>query len=163
MATNPPSNLILSDISGNAYDLGGWLTTFNMLLVAIDPFTYESSWILETAGRVLRHYDQADVRVGFLVTSDAEGARSFLGDFTEEFQVLIDPEKAFVKAMGLERLPALVYVRQSAELGGAAEGWQPDKWCEVLETLESDLSWRSRQTLPLAGDPAPYEGSASVA
>ena len=36
--------------------------------VALDPYTDESAWMLETAGRILKTFEQADVRVAFLVT-----------------------------------------------------------------------------------------------
>jgi hypothetical protein len=162
VATNLANDLTLADINGNDYTLPEWLTTFNMLLVAVDPYTIESSWILETGASVLRHYNQADVRVGFLCTSDAEGARRFLDHLTDEFQTFVDPEKRLVKNAGLKRLPALLHIRQSGEVAGAAEGWDPRTWTDTLDTMEVDLAWRSRLQLPMPGDPAPFAGSEAV-
>ena len=36
---------------------------FHLAIVVLDPYTYESSWILDTATRVLRNFAAADCRV----------------------------------------------------------------------------------------------------
>ncbi|MFV1990470.1 MAG: hypothetical protein ACC652_07000 [Acidimicrobiales bacterium] len=131
--------------------------------MAVDPFTYESSWILDTGARVLRNYDQANVRVGFLSTSDAAEARRFLGDLADEFQVFVDPARTLTKSAGLGRLPSLLYIRQSGQLASAAEGWDPQEWAETLDLMEQDLAWLSRLQLPAPSDPAPYMGSEALA
>jgi hypothetical protein len=53
--------------------------------VVLDPFTNESSWILETAVRILRQFSGAAVRINFIVTCDASDARAFLGPYADEF------------------------------------------------------------------------------
>ena len=72
------------------------MTSYPMLMVAIDPYTSESSWILDTAADLLHHYSPADVRVAWLVAADDERvyapqpvvARGLLG---LEFQLLGGP------------------------------------------------------------------------
>lgn len=162
MATTPPSDIELTALDGKTYTLREWVMLFNLVVTAIDPYTYESSWILKTAERIMRHYDEADVRVGFLATCDAEGAKQFLGPLADDFLVFTDPDREFVRACELERLPALLHLRQSAELTGAAEGWDPEEWNKTLLVLEEDLMWRSQPQLPVPGDPAPFSGTPAL-
>jgi hypothetical protein len=162
MATDPPGDTPLTHLRGDTYSLEAWVTMFNLLVVVLDPYTHESGWIIPTAGRLFRHYDEADVRVGFIVTADADAARTFLGPYAEEFLVLCDPDRAFVRAAELERLPALLHLRQDASIADAAEGWDPEQWTKVLSTLEQDLLWRSQPVIPLPGDPAPFAGTPAL-
>ena len=154
--------MALCDLQGNDHTLEEWLTLFNMLVVAVDPYTLESSWILDTASRLLRYYEEADVRVGFVVTASPEDARRFLGPLSEEFLVFADPERQLVRSAEIERLPALLHIRQDSSLAGSAEGWDPAAWTAVLSTLEEDMSWRTRPALPETGDPNPFVGSPAL-
>lgn len=163
MATTPPSDTRLRDLNGNEYSLAEWVLLFNLVVTVIDPYTHESSWILSTAARIKRHYDQADIRVAFLATADEAGARQFLGPLAEEFLVFVDPERDLVRACELERLPALCHFRQDAELHGVAEGWDPEEWNKVVLGIEQDMMWRSLPQLPAPGDPRPYSGSPALA
>ncbi len=162
MPSSPPPEIRLETTTGQGYSLSEWVLLFNLLVTVVDPYTHESAWILRTASRIMRHYDQADVRVGFLVTGDAAAARSFLGPLGDEFLVLVDPDRQVVGACDVQRLPALLHFRQDASLAGSAEGWDPDEWTETLAVLEADMSWRSQPQLPQAGDPVPYRGSPAV-
>ena len=128
-----------------------------MCLVAIDPYTHESAWILDTAGRLLDHYSPADVRVGWLVATDDEGCRRFLGPWAERFLTFADPDRAAVTGLGIERLPALVHIRDDGELT-VVNGWDPDRWRSVADELSRNLSW-SRPVIPQPGDPTPYAGT----
>lgn len=163
VATNPTGDVTLRDLQGNSYTLDEWLTLFNLLLVGVDPYTLESSWILNTASRLFRYYEGADVRVAFVVTADPDDARRFLGPLAEEFLVFADPDRELVKSAELDRLPALLHLRQDASLAGVAEGWDPEEWTDVLLTLEDDMYWRSRPSLPEPTDPNPFTGSPALA
>ena len=55
MTTDPPADLVLEPINGEARTIAEWLTTFQLAAVVVDPFTNESSWLLDTAGRVVAH------------------------------------------------------------------------------------------------------------
>jgi hypothetical protein len=162
VATSPTPETKLRDLNGNEYTLAEWVLLFNMAMTVIDPYRHESSWILDTAARIMRHYDEADVRVGFLATCDEVGARQFLGPLADEFLVFVDADRSFVREMELERLPALVHFRQDGELTGAAEGWDPEEWNKVVLVLEEDLAWRSLPQLPQSGDPRPYSGAPAL-
>ena len=77
----------------------------------------------------------AAVRVDWIVTSDADDARAFLGPLAREFLTFADPDRAAVKALGLERLPAFVFVLMDGTVEAAAEGWDPAEWRKVADTI----------------------------
>lgn len=148
----------LTALGGAARTLAEWLTTFQLAVVVIDPYTAESAWLLETAGRVLMNFREADSRVGWLVTADERDARRFLGPWAKDLLTFVDPNRDFVKALELRRLPALVHIRQDLTVLGVAEGWQPAQWAEVTEQLGRSMSW-SHPNIPEPGDPGAFEGS----
>jgi len=152
-----PADLNLDSIRGEGYPLRDWLTSFSLLLVGIDPYTHESAWILETAGRLLHHYQPADVRVGWLVAADDDGCRQFLGPWADEFLTFADPEREAISALGVERLPSLIHIR-SDRYTEVANGWQPDEWRRSAGLVSKIHRW-TRPTIPQPGDPTPYTGT----
>jgi hypothetical protein len=138
-----------------------WLTMFHIAVVVVDPFTWESSWVLETAGRVLVNYRDADCRIAWIVTGTADEAAQFLGPWSERILTFADPDREAVKALGLERLPAFVHINQDGTVAGAAEGWDPYEWRTIAEELSRRMSW-SVPALPQAGDPGAFEGSPAL-
>lgn len=158
MVTDAPADLSLAPLSGQARALSQWLTTFHLVMVVLDPFTPESAWLLPTVARILRVYDDADCRVGLLVTCAPEEARQFLGPYALEFLTFVDDDRSVVKGLGLERLPALVHVRQDLSVAASAEGWQPAEWRAVTDQLSLAMGW-TRPVIPGLRDPAPYEGT----
>src|SRR5204863_1164083 len=115
-----PPDLTLTPLNGPRRTVAQLLVTFHLCFVALDPFTHESAWILPTAARILAVFDQADVRVAWLVTGTAEEARMFLGPWAREFLTFADPERDAVKAFGLERLPAIVHVGMDGTIVNSA-------------------------------------------
>ena len=148
----------LDPINGQARPFSEWLTTFPMLLGAIDPYTHESSWLLDTIHRVFTHYRGAGVRVAWLATAPADGTRKFLGPYADDFLTFTDPDYAAVKALGLGTLPALAFVKQDGTVAATAEGWDPTGWREVSEAIEVITDW-TPIAIPGPGDPAPYAGT----
>ena len=148
-------------MDGEGRPLAEWLTTFRLAVVVIDPFTWESSWLLKTAGRILSTFADADCRTAFLVTGNVDEARQFLGPWTERILTFTDPDRAAVKALGLEQLPAFVHLAQDGTLVGVAEGWQAAEWSEVAQGLTRVLKW-SNPVIPAHGDPGPFEGSPAL-
>ncbi len=132
-----------------------------MLVAIIDPYTHESSWIIETAGRVLRAFTDADCRVAWLVTANEDQAAEFMGPWAEEMLTFADPDREMVKSLGLETLPAFVHLDQKLNVVGAAEGWNPDEWRDVATGLAQVMSW-TRPALPGPGDPTPYAGTPAL-
>ncbi len=167
VATDPPADLELTPLGGPSRTIGQQLTTFQLMAVVLDPFTNESAWLLETAGRILEHFAGADCRVAFVVTGTADDARAFLGPWTERILTFPDPERHFVKGLGLNELPALVHIRQDRAVLGAAEGWDPAEWRLVAEGVAAANSWiapvHSQPARPLAPSPAAPPPASSAA
>ncbi|HAQ22611.1 MAG TPA: hypothetical protein DGF10_06895 [Acidimicrobiaceae bacterium] len=162
MATAPDLSIELHPVGSDARPLSQLLTMFPLAAVVVDPYTHESSWLLDTALRILTVFRGADVRVAFLVTgTDADGASRFLGPLTEEILTLADPDRSMVRSMGLETLPAFVAIRHDGSVLSAAEGWDPDSWRTAASELADLANW-SLPEIPAAGDPAPYAGTAAL-
>jgi len=160
VASNPPSDLTLTPLRGEPRSLDRWLTTFHLASVVIDPYTVESAWLLDTAARILRSFSGAAVRVNFVITCDAGDARAFLGPLADEFLIFLDPARVVVKALGLARLPAFVFVQEDGTVPAAAEGWDPLAWRAVAGTIAETTAW-SKPAIPTQNDPAPFAGSAA--
>ena len=128
--TDPGLDTVLTPLrgSGRGRPLREWLTNFHHCWVVLDPYTNESAWVLEAAGRVLSDYAAADVRVGFLVTADADGTSQFLGPWADRLLAFVDPDRAMVQALGLRQLPALVHLNISGAVEAVVEGWDPERW-----------------------------------
>lgn len=152
------ADVSLDPLQGEPRTLEEWLITFRLAAVVLDPFTHESAWILETAGRILRAFTGADCRVAWIVTGTDEQARLFLGPWADELLTFSDPDRAAVTALGLDALPAFVHLRQDLALVGKAEGWAPEEWEEVAEGLATATSWHA-PLIPQPRDPGPYPGT----
>jgi hypothetical protein len=161
VATNPPPDLLLTPLGGESRPLQEWLTTFHLASVVLDPYTNESSWILDTAARILEGLRGSDARVNFIVTADADDTRTFLGPLVDRFLVFVDPDRTAVKALGLTELPAFVFIRVDGTLPAAAEGWRPMEWRAVADTVAAATAWRPPD-IPLVGDPGPFHGSPAM-
>lgn len=161
VAQDPSGSIELAPLGGAPKMLTQWLTTFHLASVVIDPYTNESAWILPTAVRLLRAFSGADVKVNFVVTAGPDDARAFLGPYAKEFLVFTDPERELVRSLGLARLPAFAFIQTDGSLGACAEGWSPDSWKAVCNTIAEMTAW-SAPNLPTASDPAPFAGSIAV-
>ena len=158
---NPSLDLSLTPLAGEARTLREWLTTFHMASVVLDPFTNESSWILETAVRIMRQFSGAAVRVNFIITCDSVDARAFLGPYADEFLVYCDPERAAVKALGLTELPAFLVIQGNGAIPACAQGWASADWKEVAAKVATLTSW-SKPTIPAPGDPGTFRGTPAL-
>ncbi len=161
MPTDPAGDVLLTHLSGAERPLDDWLTTFHLAVAVLDPYEYESAWLLDTAGRILTTFTGADARVGFVITAAPEDAKTFVGPWADRLFVLCDPDKAFVKSLGLETLPAFVHLGLDGSLLGSAEGWDPVAWRAVADNLAKAMSWKGPE-IPAAGDPRPYAGAPAL-
>jgi hypothetical protein len=161
VASDPPQDLVLTPINGDPKTVREWLTTFHLAMVCLDPYTYESAWLLETAGRILKTFEQSDARTAFLVTCGERDARGFLGPWAVDLLTFADPDRVAVKALGLERMPAFVHLAMDGTVEDAAEGWDPPAWRKVADNLARVTAWKA-PAIPLPGDPGPYEGTAAL-
>jgi hypothetical protein len=161
VASNPPADLVLTPLGREPRTLEEWLTTFHLASVVIDPFTNESSWILKTAARILSGFSGAAVRVNFIITCDADDAKAFLGPLADEFLIFLDPDRVAVKALGLETLPAFVFIQSDESVPAFAEGWNAAEWRHVAEVIAATTAW-SKPTIPAAGDPVAFHGTPAL-
>lgn len=139
-----------------------WLTTFHLAIVALDPYTNESSWILRTATRILEALRGSDARVSLLVTAPEDDVKMFLGPLTRQFLVFVDDDRSAVKALGLEQLPAFVFLRVDGTVPATAEGWDPTEWRAVAESIAETTAWEPPD-IPVLGDPGPFHGTPALA
>ena len=161
VATDPPADLKLEPLNAPGRTVSEWLTTFHLLLVVLDPYTNESSWVLPVAQRIMHTFEQADCRVAWLVAADKEDCVRFLGPLSREVLTFSDPDRVAIKAFGLQRLPAIVHLDLSGRVVNAAEGWSRTSWRGVTEPLAKVMSW-SEPVLGLPKDPGPFEGSPAL-
>jgi hypothetical protein len=160
VATTPSPTVNLQPLNGEGRPLSEWVTTFHLVLVVLDPYTHESSWIIDTAGRILTEFAEADCRVGWIVTGDDEAAANFLGPWSRELVTFVDPDRSVVSELGLETLPAIVHLDHGLSVVNSAEGWVPREWRAVAAGLADSMSW-SQPAIPAEGDPTPYAGTAA--
>jgi hypothetical protein len=161
VVSDAPADLSLHPLDADPRTLREWVTNFHVALFAIDPYTNESAWLLQTMARVMRIFGDADVRVAWLVTGDAVAARAFLGPLAVEFLTFTDPDRTVVRVLGLERLPAMVHVRTDLTVGGSVQGWHSREWRELCNRLADVMSWKAPQ-IPVVGDPSPFAGSPAL-
>ncbi len=158
MASTVALDIKLTTIGGESRPLEEWVTTFHLASVVLDPYTNESSWILKPAARILEAFRGADVRVNLVVTCGADEAKQFLGPLAQQFLVFCDPDRTFVRGLGVATLPAFVFVRGDGSVQAAAEGWSPPEWRQVAKTIADNTSWIP-PTIPGSGDPSPFHGT----
>lgn len=148
-------------MGSDARPIGEWVTTFHLAIVVLDPYTHESSWLIDTAGRILRAFSEADCRVAWMVTASESQTAEFLGPWADEMLAFSDPDREMVAALELESLPAFVHLDQSLNVVGAAQGWDPHEWRSVASGLAESMSWQ-RPTIPGPDDPTPYAGTPAL-
>ncbi len=152
---------MLDPLGGEPLTMSDQVTMFHLVVVALDPYTYESAWLLETAGRILEEFYGADCRVAWLVTAGDADARAFLGPWAEKFLTFVDPDRSVVEALGIEEIPALVHVGNDLSVIGKADGWDPEQWRPITDNLAKMMSW-SKPIFPKPGDPMAFAGSAAA-
>lgn len=133
------------------------MTTFHLVLVALDPFEEASAWIVPTAGRILTTYEQADCHVAFLVGGTEDEAREFLGRWADDILTFADPDMVAIKGFGLATLPAIVHLDVYGKVMNAVEGWDPAAWRALIDELSRVLAWKG-PVIPGPRDPAPFPG-----
>jgi hypothetical protein len=156
MAKNPDPNIPVTTLAGKTRTLDDWLTHFHLCMVVL-PGRPESAQYVALAERALKVFREADCKTAVLVTGNESSARKVLGPLAERYVVFVDLERALVKALGLERLPAFVHLRADTTVVDVAEGWDPDAWDRVAEGVAAAMRW-TRPVYPLPGDPPAFEG-----
>lgn len=162
MASDPSPDLLLAPINGKPRPVAAYLTIFHLLFVALDPFSERSAWLVETSGRILTTYDQANCRVAFLVGGTTDEARAFLGHWATDILTFADPELTAIRGFGLQALPAIVHLGTDSTIVNAVEGWDPPAWRALSDRLSQIVDWRG-PVIPGPRDPAPFDGEAPTA
>jgi hypothetical protein len=162
VASDPTPDLLLTPINGKPRPVTAWLTIFHLVFVALDPFSERSAWLVETSGRILTTYDQANCRVAFLVAGTADEAREFLGHWASDILTFADPDLTAIRGFGLRALPAIVHLGTDGTIVNAVEGWDPPAWRTLSERLSQIVDWRG-PVIPGPRDPAPFDGEAPTA
>ena len=65
----------------------------------------------------------------------------FLGPWADKVLTFADPDRAVVRGLALNELPAFVHIRGDRTVAAAAEGWDPEEWRKVAESLAENNSW----------------------
>ena len=163
MATNPPPDLVLTPLGGEARPLEEWLTTFHLATVVLDPYTNESSWILRTAARILEGLRGAR-RPGQLPRHRRASAtpRRFLGPLVDQFLVFMRSRpRRRSRRSACRQLPAFVFIRVDGTVPAAAEGWNRPSGAAVADAIAEATAWLPPD-IPVAGDPGPFHGSPAL-
>ena len=158
MAKNPDPALELVTSKGVSRTLDDWSTMFHLFLVILPDRPEAAAWI-PVARRIFAVLGDSDCRVAYVVTSTAQIAQRILGDEEKTAMTFIDPDRTLVASLGLERLPALVHLRQDTTIGAVAEGWNPAEWQTVAREVGRAMAWSIPEVAPTGeAAPAPSAG-----
>jgi hypothetical protein len=156
MAKNPDPTLELTSSKGVTRTLDDWATMFHLCLVILPDRPEASAWV-PVGRRIFAVFGDADCHTAFVVTGNEQIARRILGSAEREVLTFIDPDRAFVRSLGLEHLPAFVHLRQDTTLGDAAEGWNEREWQRVATRVGKAMAW-SQPEVAAPGNPPPTPG-----
>jgi hypothetical protein len=156
VARDPDPGLKVATVDGVTRTLDDWSTMFHLCLVILPGRPEASAWV-PVARRIFRTFRDADCHTAYCVTGTEQVARRVVGTAAEEDLVFVDPDRALVASLGLERLPAFVHLRQDTTLVAAAEGWDAREWQRVAREVGKAMAW----TVPEVagpGDPRAIPG-----
>ncbi|MEX2255167.1 MAG: hypothetical protein WEC34_06990 [Acidimicrobiia bacterium] len=151
MAKNPDPSLTLTTSRGVARTVDDWTTMFQLCLVVL-PARSEASAFIPVAQRIFATFGDSDATCAYLVTGEAEVARRILGKVEAEEMTFVDPDGALVASLGIQRLPALVQIRQDTSVGATAEGWNARDWQRAVREIAKAMAWTVPEVSG-AGDP----------
>jgi hypothetical protein len=156
VAKNPDPLLQITSYKGVTRTLDDWATVFNLAVIVL-PDRPEGAAFVPVVERIFATLGDSDVRTIVCVPSTKTIAKRILGDAVDRWLVWLDPDRAFIESLGLERMPAILMLRQDTSLVTAAQGWSPTEWQRVTNEIARHEHW----TTPLVagrGDPAPTPG-----
>jgi hypothetical protein len=156
VAKNPDPLLQITSYHGKTRSLDDWATVFNLAIVVL-PDRPEGTSFLGIVDRIFATFGDSDVRTIICVPTTPAIAKRILGAEVDNYLVWCDPERAFVDSLGLERLPAFVYLRLDTTLVGAAQGWSPSEWQKLADQIARNEHWTS-PIVSGQGDPSPTPG-----
>jgi hypothetical protein len=160
VAQNPNPQLAITSYKGVTRTLDDWATVFNLAIVIL-PDRLEGNEFVPVVDRIFATFGDSDVRTIVCVPATPGITKRVLGSALDRWLVWCDPERAFVSALGLERLPAFVHLRQDTTLVNAAQGWSPSEWQRVADEIARHEHWTS-PVVAGRNDPSPTPGWAAV-
>ena len=110
---------------------------------------------------MLRHFGGAAVRASFVLTCTPDEARTYLGPIADEILAFCDPDRSYVRSLGLTELPAFVLLRGDGTVAAGAQGWKAAEWQTVVDAVAALTSWTGT-LLPAAGDPGSFKGTPAL-
>jgi len=156
VAQNPNPLLPITSYKGVTRTLDDWATVFNILLIVL-PGVPEGAAFIPVVDRIFSTFGDSDVRTVVCVPSTKTITKRILGNSVDRWLTWLDPDRALVDSLGLERLPAFLLLRQDTQLVTAVQGWSPTEWQRVASEIARKEHW----TTPIVtgkGDPAPTPG-----
>jgi len=156
VADSPDPQLPITDLRGTTRTLTEWSTIFHLCLVVLPDRREAAQWI-PVARRIFAVFGDADCHTAYVIPSTPAVARRVLDHAADEAMVFVDPERALVASLGLERLPAFVHLRQDTTLGAVAEGWNPREWQRVARDIAKAMAWTAPDLAEMR-EPRPTPG-----
>jgi hypothetical protein len=156
VAQNPNPQVPITSYTGVTRTLDDWATVFNLAIVVL-PDRPEASAFVPVVERIFATFGDSDVRTIICIPSTPAIAKRILGDAVTKWLVWCDSDRAFVGALGLERLPAFVHLRLDTTLVSVAQGWSPTEWQRVADAIAKHEHWTS-PVVAGPGDPSPTPG-----
>jgi hypothetical protein len=153
VAKNPDPTLELVTSKGVSRTLDDWSTMFQLCLVILPDRPEAAEWI-PVARRIFGVLGDSDCRTAYVVTGSAQIAQRILGDEEDRQATFLDPDRTLVGSLGLEHLPAFVFLRQDTTVGASTEGWDPGKWQDVAREISKAMAWSVPDVAP-PGEPIP--------
>ena len=117
--------------------------------------------LVPVRSKAIQAFSGAAVRVNILIACGSDEAQQFLGPLAQEFLVFCDPDRTFVRGLGLGTLPAFVFVQADGTVVATAEGWNPSEWRAVAKSIADTTAWKA-PTIPAASDPSPFHGTPAL-
>lgn len=156
MAKNPDPALTLTSLAGTTRTLDDWTTMFHLVVVVLPDRLEGARWV-PIGERIFATFGDSDAKVAFLVPGNASMANRLLEHGSGKHLVFLDPDRAVIASLGLERLPAFVHLRQDTSVANAVEGWDPREWQRCARAIARALAWTAPE-IGRPGDPARTEG-----
>jgi hypothetical protein len=156
VARNPDPALPLTSIKGVTRTLDDWATVFHLAIVLLPP-RVEAAAFVPVIERMFRTLGDSDARTCICVSGNEHIARRLLGRAADDWLVFCDPDSTLASSLGLERLPALVHLRQDTTLVEVAQGWSASDWQRVADEIARHQHWTA-PVLAAPGNPPPTPG-----
>jgi hypothetical protein len=156
VAQNPNPLLPITSYAGVTRTLDDWATVFNIMLIVL-PDRPEGAGFVPIVDRIFATFGDSDVRTIVCVPSTKAITKRILGNAVDRWLTWLDPDRALVDSLGLERLPALVMLRQDTQLHTATQGWSPTEWQKTVDEIARKEHW-SAPIVTGRGDPRPTPG-----